>query len=209
MAGWWHTSLFKGVIYVYLCVFLCFVSINFKSVSMWITTHLMNWSNSISMKWSWKQKRWSQDHECANLIKILLVLQLILWVVKNLLLLLWPLGAECDPLYSIFSLSATLNMNSPQRCLAERTQRPTTAGSLGQMSKINNLDVTTDVTMVLLPVFLPTSNLPSPFHQKAFPCPLLLLHKPPRPFFHPALPFTWRSYSSFSKAHQAQCFSPV
>lgn len=32
---------------------------------------------------------------------------------------------------------------------------------------------------------------------------------PPYSPLHLCLPFTWRSYSSFSKAHQAQCFSPV
>lgn len=176
--------------------------------------HMMNWSNSISMKWSWKQKRWSQDHECANLIKILLFLPLILRVVKNLLLLLWLLEAKCDLLlYSIFLSPPALGHpkyeEPPESVGFNRLRGQLPLGHCDKCLK-KQPRLTPDRCnngLVLLHVFLSTINLPSPFPEKPFLAlfcstnPLLLLH--------PSLPFTWRSYSSFSKAHQAQCFSPV
>lgn len=60
---------------------------------------MTNWwtdCDSISMKWSWKQKRWSRDHECTNLINIPLFVPMILRLVKNLLLLLWLLEAKSE-----------------------------------------------------------------------------------------------------------------
>lgn len=64
-----------------------------------------------------------------------------------------------------------------------------------------------DNSLSLPGVFLYTINLPSLFRaKKPFSCLLLCS---PLLLSHASLSFTWQSYSSFSKAHQLQRFSPV
>lgn len=67
----------------------------------------------------------------------------------------------------------------------------------------------TDVIMVLygqeFSSLQLTYSLPPP--QRLSFCPFCTIN--PFVLFHPSFPFAWRSCSRFSKAHQAQCFSPV
>lgn len=92
----------------------------------------MNWRidcDSISMKWSWKQKRWSRDHECTNLINILLSVPLILRLVKNLLLLLWLLEAKCELSFPPPHLSSPPLLGQPKNIKKLQGWNPESAGA--------------------------------------------------------------------------------
>ena len=167
--------------------------------------------NSISQKWSWKQKRWSQDHECTNLINILLFLPLILRLVKNLLLLLWLLEAKCE-------LSSTsLLFLPPPAFSCPKNEEPLWSIGFNRLRGQPPLDHCTrkapennaewdscDNSLVLLGVFLSTINLLSPFPQKPFPLPLPLYKPLPSfPLFHLA------ELQRFLRGSPGMCFSPV
>lgn len=147
----------------------------------------MNWSNSISQKWSRKQKRWSQDHECANLINILLFLPLILRLVKNLLLLLWLLEAKCElSSTSLFFLSPPavghLKNEEARGSIGFNRLRQLPLDHCDKRVKNNpEWDPTVVITLLYCRCFLfynySTISLPS----KPFPCPLQL-YKPLPPF---------------------------
>lgn len=175
--------------------------------SQYTAHHMRNWSNSISQKWSWEQKRWSQDHECANLINILLFLPLILRLVKNLLLLLWLLEAKCElSSTSLYFLSPPAVCHPKLRASREhrvqQTQRPTTSHCNKCLKQPRIRPESCEYGLELRGVFLSTINLPSPFPQN----PILALFHSTNPLLF-SLSFTWRSYSGFSKAHQAQALA--
>lgn len=109
------------------------------------------------MKWSWKQKRWSGDHECTNLINILLFVPLILRLVKNLLLLLWLLEAKCElfsPLSHLPSLPLLGRPKYKEFPGFQNQQRPTSSGLLWQSPK-QTTEIHPDGRYMYPSIFLP------------------------------------------------------